>query len=258
MNPDGFEHGRRANANFKDLNRNFPDIRFPGREIQSGHGPESEVKAIMEWSLSHRFVLSANYHGGALVANYPYDGNVNRMSSIEKTPDHPKFFELATLYANSHLSMSRSMEFKGGVTNGAEWYTLFGGMQDWNYEVTSDFEITLEVSDIKYPRADTLELYWNENLPAMMAFIEHVHTGVYGVVKDANGPLSADVVVEGIKTVVKTDPENGDYYRLLASDSSYTITASAKGYKSQSIKVSVPAQQAPYSKQRIDFVLERI
>jgi len=82
INPDGFEHGRRSNANFKDLNRNFPDLRFPGRETQGPHGPEPEVNAIMEWSKKHHFVLSANFHGGALVANYPYDGNYGRGSGI--------------------------------------------------------------------------------------------------------------------------------------------------------------------------------
>ena len=32
-----------------------------------------ETKNMIEWSNHHNFVLSLNVHGGALVANYPFD-----------------------------------------------------------------------------------------------------------------------------------------------------------------------------------------
>lgn len=91
--------------------------------------------------------------------------------------DHVIFRRLAEIYATNHLSMHKSREFQGGITNGAQWYVLYGGMQDWNYETMGCFEITLEVSEIKYPRAETLDSFWMENLPAMLAFMERVHTG---------------------------------------------------------------------------------
>ena len=63
---------RRNAANF-DLNRNFPDFfRTNNATIQP------ETHAIMDWLATEQFVLSANLHGGALVASYPYDNNGNR------------------------------------------------------------------------------------------------------------------------------------------------------------------------------------
>ena len=66
MNPDGYELHQRANANNVDLNRDFPD-RLQG----VSHIPEKETQAVLGWSLSNHFTLSANLHGGSLVVNYP-------------------------------------------------------------------------------------------------------------------------------------------------------------------------------------------
>ncbi|CAL8237486.1 unnamed protein product [Arctogadus glacialis] len=82
MNPDGFDdadtqclHNQgRYNHNGVDLNRNFPDI-FSDHSRQPKQQREPEVEAVMSWLRSETFVLSANLHGGALVASYPYDSN---------------------------------------------------------------------------------------------------------------------------------------------------------------------------------------
>lgn len=54
----------------------------------------------MKWSQSIPFVLSANLHGGALVANYPYDGNADKKSGVENpSPDNEVFVHLAHVYS---------------------------------------------------------------------------------------------------------------------------------------------------------------
>ena len=37
------------------------------------------------------------------------------------------------------------VKFRDGITNGAAWYVIEGGMQDWSYVFTSDMEITMEI-----------------------------------------------------------------------------------------------------------------
>jgi len=59
----------RNNAADYDLNRNFPDYFVNNSETSI----QPETRAIMDWIADQQFVLSACLHGGALVANYPYD-----------------------------------------------------------------------------------------------------------------------------------------------------------------------------------------
>ena len=58
---------RENDAGF-DLNRNFPDY-FETNQYTI----QPETRAIMKWIEENQFVLSANLHGGALVANYGFD-----------------------------------------------------------------------------------------------------------------------------------------------------------------------------------------
>ncbi|XP_048482113.1 carboxypeptidase D [Plutella xylostella] len=256
MNPDGYERSHegdysslkgRANANNVDLNRNFPD-QFG--QTKDNAITEPETRAIMNWSLSLPFVLSANLHGGALVANYPYDGSPRRVSGqAYLSPDNDVFVHLAHLYSDKHHKMHLGLpckdlpneKFPEGITNGAEWYVLNGGMQDWSYLHTSDMELTLELGCFKFPPAADLPGYWKDNLPALLAFIDEVHNGVTGFVHSHIGhPLpDANITVEGIEHSVRT-AKHGDYWRLLLPGT-YNVTASKRGYESITERVTVPA-----------------
>ncbi|XP_072934189.1 carboxypeptidase D isoform X2 [Epargyreus clarus] len=255
MNPDGYERSiegdrrgvtGRANAHDVDLNRNFPDQFGPTEDnvIQ-----EPETAAVMSWSQAIPFVLSANLHGGALVANYPYDGNPAMTSGTEyPSPDKDVFLHLAHVYSDAHHKMhlgqpcknTPNERFPDGITNGAKWYVLAGGMQDWNYVHTSDMEITLELGCYKFPLATDLPSYWEDNREALLKYIEQVHQGVHGFVSSHIGHrlANATVTVEGIRHSVRTAAD-GDYWRLLRPGT-YNVTASKIGYESVTEQVTVP------------------
>ncbi|NQU21078.1 MAG: proprotein convertase P-domain-containing protein, partial [Candidatus Nealsonbacteria bacterium] len=242
MNPDGRESGSRENASAVDLNRDFPDGAvapignvFDGPAMDLA-GRQAEVAAVMAWSAEHSFALSANLHTGALVVNYPYDndglGSVN-----SPTPDDALFRHLAETYASHNLPMLNSPVFPGGVTNGAAWYSMEGGMQDWNYRYLGCNEFTVELSDDFWPNESALPGLWGDNRESMLSYFESVHTGVGGLVADATTgePVFAKVTVAANTQPVYTDPDLGDYHRMLLPGS-YDLTVSAPGYAPRTLE----------------------
>ena len=87
----------------------------------------------MNWTSAHSVNLSANFHGGALVANYPYDGTANGASVYSLAPDDALWVSLARTYADRNAPMNASnadASFTNGICNGADWYHINGGLQD--------------------------------------------------------------------------------------------------------------------------------
>ena len=102
------------------LFRNFPD-QFRGQ----GSWVQPEVEAVMKWSQEYPFVLSANLHGGSLVANYPYDSNPEGRRVNSPSPDNALFKTLAKTYSFAHKKMhlaepcpGERETFRDGITNG--------------------------------------------------------------------------------------------------------------------------------------------
>ncbi|CAI5940475.1 unnamed protein product, partial [Closterium sp. NIES-65] len=170
MNPDGFTLHTRENANRVDLNRAFPDHWFAEMNAEEA-GRQAEVRAVMRWTQRHHFSASASLHGGALVASYAWDGTKDKGTHYAASPDDATFRLMATTYATAHPSMALSRDFPGGITNGASWYPLYGGMQDWNYVEARCMEITLELHIAKWPSPFLLPQLWEEHRPALLALL---------------------------------------------------------------------------------------
>ncbi len=104
-----------------------------------------------------------------MVASYPFDDSA--LHKIEgyysASPDDAVFRHLALTYSKSHKTMHKGnlcgTPFENGITNGAKWYDVPGGMQDFNYLYSDCLEITLELSCCKYPLAAELPREWENN-----------------------------------------------------------------------------------------------
>ncbi|MCA9416172.1 MAG: carboxypeptidase regulatory-like domain-containing protein [Candidatus Omnitrophica bacterium] len=245
MNTDGFARNprRRTNANGFDLNRSFPDR--VGDPVNTPEGRQPEVQAMMNFGFNHSSVFSANFHGGALLMNYPYDSDFSIPEGPPTIPPQPGWFSpdndvfeaVSLIYSMNNPPMFASPFFENGITNGISWYSVWGGMQDWNYVWLACNEVTIEMSNDKGPAGSTLPQFWEENRESMLSYMEQVHIGVRGLVTDSRSgrPLAATVIVEGRDHEVFTDQDVGDYHRMLLPGT-YTLTFSADGYRPKTVE----------------------
>ncbi|XP_053952078.1 carboxypeptidase D isoform X1 [Anastrepha ludens] len=273
-NPDGFTAAKegnceslpnyvgRTNAAGVDLNRDFPDRLENQQTIQlRAHTRQPETAAIINWVLLKPFVLSANFHGGAIVASYPYDNSIAHHECCEEslTPDDRVFKLMAHTYANNHPIMRQGHNcndtFTDGITNGARWYELNGGMQDFNYAFTNCFELTIELSCCKFPTAAVLPTEWGRNKRSLMQLLRLAHIGIKGLITDASGyPINgASIVVSGLEDKPVRTTQRGEYWRLL-TPGIYNVQALAFGYQASEPK-QVHVTNENGEALRVDFTL---
>lgn len=223
---------RRYNANGVDLNRNFPDP-------QEGQHPDGnqfqpETIAMMEFAEKIGFVLSANFHSGAEVVNYPWD-------TWERAhPDNDWFVFISRDYADTvHLNSPADYfdDLNNGITNGYAWYRITGGRQDYMNYFQHCREITIEISDEYLP--ENPFLYWLYNRQAIIELISQSLTGICGTVFCQNGTaLTAKIEIpdrDFDNSFVFSNEQNGRFFRLLLQGV-YNLSITAKYHYSQQLQ----------------------
>ena len=231
MNPDGSERKQRANANSTDLNRNFPDLSANGTAMA---GIEIENQHVMKFQAGRKFSLSANFHGGTIVANYPWD------STYDRHPLDGLVQELSLGYAELNPEMRNSREFPQGITNGADWYVVKGGMQDWSCFFYNDLQITLEVSHTKWPSYSDIPGFYVSNRDSMINYMKQVHRGAGFKIKRPN--ISGTVSIKQLSPV-KTDMgsyafSSSEFYKVLP-EGQYSYKLTEKNKVAQEITVFI-------------------
>ncbi len=257
-NPDGtYRDGDniaspvRNNANGYDLNRNFPD---PGYTIEVR---QKETLDMMRFLTERRFALSANFHSGEEVVNYPWD----------RWPydhaDRDWFYSLSRAWADTvHLYSEKSyMDFlDNGVTNGYAWYTVYGGRQDYVTYQLSGREITVELDTIDFTPEERLDFLWQYNYRSMLNYIGNALYGIQGFVKDAvtGDPVPTKVFIQGHdvdNSHVFADSATGFFTRFLKPQS-WDLTFTAGGYHDTTITgVQVYDHETTYLEVRINPIL---
>ncbi|GFR49020.1 hypothetical protein Agub_g11041 [Astrephomene gubernaculifera] len=227
MNPDGYTNSYRWNARGIDLNRNaltqdFPFARPTLKDVAGGSSyseaayflsvggtsMEPETEAVTSWLAALRPTVSANLHGGALVAGYTLDACDTMGLNMDcDSPESPLPGFLANAYAMNHPRMpavrrdSNGLgDFVNGTTQGASWYTALGTLADWVHHALRLHMLTLELHANKMPSPASTNfptLYAN-NRASFLRLAEMAHSGLRARLLDAvsGQPLLANATLQ--------------------------------------------------------------
>ena len=245
-NPDGTYHGgnntvygaTRENGNHVDLNRHFPDF-DDGPHPDGASYYQDECQWMMDLAQEHLFTMSANYHGGAEVMNYPWD-------TYQPIHADDAWWQLVCHeYANltHEVSNNYMTDYNNGITNGYAWYTITGSRQDYMNYYGQCREVTIECSNSKTPNASQLPNFWNINHNSMLTYIEQCTKGVRGIVTDS---ITGEPIEGALITVSGHDHHGsevsshvmGDFYRPIKGGS-YTFIISEDGYCPKLVDVTI-------------------
>lgn len=237
-------YSTRSNYSRIDLNRSYPIVYVPF----NGNGDyPSEVQAMLDFGMAHNFTMSANFHGGAEVYNYPWDTweSSNKIHADDLWWQYVGHNFANTCHAQSNNYMQ---DLDDGVVRGSDWYTTVGSRQDcYNYFLGCR-EVTIEVSADKVVSSNQLYKYWNYTRQALLDYIEESLNGIRGIVTDSvtGLPIEAEVYVENHdkdhSQVYSMLPE-GNYHRPIKGGT-YSVTYTAEDYYPKTITVSVADGQS--------------
>ena len=250
-NPDGTYHGgnnsvnnaTRYNANGVDMNRNYADPHEGPHP--DGEAYQQETLWFMEFAENNNFVMGANYHGGAEVMNYPWDNTYTLHA------DDAWYQLISHEYANlcHNVSSSYMTDYNNGVTNGAQWYMIGGGRQDYMNGYAQCRELTIECSNTKLPNASQMPNFWNINKNSIFAYMNQCLNGIHGTVVDAESkaPIGGATVTlighDDQYSTVSTQLPGGDFHRPVKAGT-YTVRITKNGYEAYETQLTVADNEA--------------
>ncbi|MBO6057332.1 MAG: carboxypeptidase regulatory-like domain-containing protein, partial [Bacteroidales bacterium] len=250
-NPDGTYHGgnssvngaTRYNANGVDMNRNYADPH--GSAHPDGNPYAQETEWFMQFAQDNNFVMGANYHGGAEVMNYPWDNTYTLHA------DDAWYQLVSHEYADlcHQVSSGYMTDYNNGITNGAQWYMIGGGRQDYMNGYAECRELTIECSNTKCPSGSQMPNFWNINKNSIFAFVNQCLNGIHGTVVDAESkaPIGgATITIVGHDdqyATVSTQLPGGDFHRPIKGGT-YNVRVSKNGYQTYETQVTVADGEA--------------
>jgi hypothetical protein len=245
-NPDGtYNSGNtitspvRYNAHGVDLNRNFPDPEIVNMVY------EKETIDMIRFMGIHKFVISANFHSGTEVVNYPWDRWLTKLHA-----DNNWFNSISRSYADTvhlHCPPGYMTYLDNGVTRGAVWYIVHGGRQDYMTQQLHGREVTIELDNNYITPVSQLSVLWESNWRSLIGYLENALYGVHGEVMDSESslPVAAEIFIKGHDiddSQVHSDTLTGSFIRLL-EPGIWPLTFTATGYRDTTLDVSVYAGQ---------------
>ena len=224
---DGCSSTNDMNRDFDDVTGAFHDdnsIAFDKTKIDqkleensvltSNYGKTSESEIIKNFFDNIPLDFAFNYHDGTQVISYALDKSVRGTNVDTPGPDDKLYRQMSLAYANEWPSWCDSSWSEKKITNGADWYSIAGGMQDYHYLKYGTMHVTIEVSCMKFLQPSSIGAMVRNNAKGLFVFIDHVTNkvpSIYGV----SAPGSKIEFIQGDEVYFTVSDEIGNFKKSL-------------------------------------------
>ena len=243
VNPDGYYHDNRSNANGIDLNRNCSYM-GPGGGGGSTAFSEPETAGLRDFTMQNwpavenfinPFVTGLSLHGGAACFNSVWNYTESPL---------PEDYDFILSQGNSYATNPGIVAYFGSnfdiYVPGASWYETNGDVNDWSYGECGTVDHTIEVHYDKH--VSDWPGVANAHYGAMLSFCQSSVYGIWGTVKNGSGdPLDAHISIGTSDSFdstplrfCRTDVILGDYHKSLVPGT-YDVQVTVDGYTPQSV-----------------------
>lgn len=229
-NPDGFANNSRYNGRGVDLNRNWGWMWGNEYACGSDFMSENESWRFMEHFWRHPFVSYVSYHAGTIYISEPWS-----YTSYLAPPEQNLIRHLSMGYA----SFTSYPYGQGSIG----MYPINGATKDYDYGSGGEIGWSIEVCYIKTPPAESIDVVFERDKPAMLLLMHKAGQGIHGQVTDSitGEPIRAMIYVNSANWQSYSCPVNGDFHRFYLPGT-YDITVMAPGYEPKTINnVIVPS-----------------
>ena len=121
-------------------------------------------------------------------------------------------------------------------------------MQDWSYYWHNDLQVTIELSNQKWPPYSSVSRYWNENRQSLINFLKNIRQGIGIKTQSKKGKINITKIEGQKRTFIgKYDYSRGEFYKVLPAGTYKVVVETPYKTKALQLKVS-PKKTVKYIK----------
>ncbi len=204
-----------------------------------------EVAAVKQFLNTHDIHALLSLEGEGLFMRLPWDVQRKSAKMVSKTTAENQqrlaraFLEAHTLMASGAPCEKKPTSPAGGIVNGYQMSNKYRGtLLDYAFD-RGVIAMAAHVTCCNFPKERKLPTLWQQNLPALMAFLQAAGQGVHGKVNDIDGNILTEAKVSLDGNQLEQHGDSG--FVAFLPQGSHKLAFALDGYETKTVAFNVHA-----------------